>query len=82
MIYSPKWSIRSLVTLKKLEKIYSWQAAPGPIEFFNAMKKIVIFMIFNDYLGHFRGVSLVNFFLFEPLFLSYRTKNLQINDFL
>ena len=82
MIYSPKWSIRSLVTLKKWKKYIHGRLLQDPLNFFNAMKKIAIFMIFNDYLGHFRGVSLVIFFLFEPLFLSYRTKNLQINDFL
>ena len=38
---------------------------------------MVILMVFNDYLGHFRGVSLLNFFWFEPLFLSYKTNNLQ-----
>ena len=34
-------------------------------------------MISNDYFGHFRGVSLLTFFLIEPLFLSYGTNKLQ-----
>ena len=76
-ISSPKWSIRSLVTPKKQEK-YSWEAAPGPVNFFLILwKKFAIFVIFNDYLGHFRGVSLLNFFWLERLFLSYRTNNLK-----
>ena len=39
-------------------------------------------MIYNDYLGNFRGVSLLNFFWFEPLFLSYRTNKLQKLSFM
>ena len=51
--------------------------------FLNTLKKnIVFFMIFYDYMGHFRGVSLLNFFWFEPSFLSYRTIHLQKDDFL
>ena len=38
-------------------------------------------MISNDYFGHFRGVSLLTFFLIEPLFLSYGTNKLQKKRF-
>ena len=83
-ISSPKWSIRSLVTPKKLEeKIFMGGCSRTRWFFLNTMKKkIAIFVIFNDYLGHFRGVSLLNFFWLERLFLSYRKNNLRKSYFL
>ena len=47
------------------------------------MKKNVLFMISFDYLGLFRegGVNSWTFFLFEPLFLSYRTNKLPKDNF-
>ena len=43
----------------------------------NNMEKSVIFITYNDYLGHFRELSFVNFNWCEPLFLSYRTNKMQ-----